>query len=76
MGEILVALEKTAILLDRCAIYESLYLKTGPPAAATIALERALTGLYAAVLLYLARAKTFYERNTAGIYYPNLAALL
>lgn len=63
----MVALERVAFVLDRCAIYEGLYLPTGGVRdAVAVNLQSALEGLYAAVLRLLAFAKQFYEHNTAG----------
>lgn len=51
---ILIGLEKTAYLFDRCAIYETLYIKTGR--SQSPALENILLRLYDAVLAFLAEA--------------------
>ena len=64
MGEMLVALERIALLIDRCALYETLYL--GEDLKAAKGLEKALTGLYAAILCYLTRAKQVYSQSTGG----------
>lgn len=64
MGPILVGLWKIAILIDRSAIYEKFYLGVGVQSEKN--LEKALVLLYAATLVYLAKAKRFYTRNTAG----------
>ena len=63
MGEMLVALERIALLIDRCSLYETLYL--GEELKAASGLEKALTGFYAAILCYLARSKQAY-RSTGG----------
>lgn len=57
-------LEKIANLIGRCAIYEALYLKGALQAAKDI--EKALTELYAGILMYLARAKLHLTKNTGG----------
>ncbi|KAA8894567.1 hypothetical protein FN846DRAFT_999693 [Sphaerosporella brunnea] len=51
---VLIGLEKTACLMDRCAAYESLYLK--PEITASKTLENSLLRLYVAILEYLAKA--------------------
>ena len=50
---ILVGLEKTAFLIDRCAIYESLC--TGDSAASRN-LEKSILRLYTAILKFLSKA--------------------
>lgn len=57
-------LEKIANLIDRCKIYETLYLGIGLDAAKV--LEKDLTTLYASLLKYLALARKTYNKNTAG----------
>lgn len=66
MASILLASETIAKILDRCAIYERLYLTSGSQAPETRIMENALIGLYASILQFLAKAKRFYEKNTAG----------
>jgi hypothetical protein len=52
-------------LISRYAIIEDLYLRESSEAGDL--LEEAITKLYAAVLVYLAEAKRYYEQNTASI---------
>ena len=49
-------------MISRYAIFEDIYLRR--PSMATEELQDALIGLYAAVLLYLSRAKSFFEQST------------
>jgi hypothetical protein len=51
---ILVGLEKTGCIIDRCAIYELLYLKVESKASTN--LEKRLLLLYTTILKYLAKA--------------------
>jgi hypothetical protein len=48
----------------RCAAVEALYPSTG--SAAAIELDRALVHLYAAILVYLSQAKSYFEQNSAS----------
>ena len=54
MVAILVGLEKTACLIDRCTIYEFLY--TNGDSAASKNLEKSIIRLYTAILKFLAKA--------------------
>ena len=54
MDAILVGLEKTAYLIDRCAVYELLYLNEATEASRN--LEKSMLWLYTAVLKFLAKA--------------------
>ena len=54
MDAILVGLEKTAYLIDRCAAYEVLYIGGGSDASKT--LEESIIRLYTAILKFLAKA--------------------
>ena len=54
MDEILVGLEKTACLIDRCTVYEVLY--TNGESAAPRNLEKSIIRLYTAILKFLAKA--------------------
>lgn len=65
MSEILLALERIANLINRCIVYELLYLKPALLAAPTV--QAALTRLYAAVLLYLAQAKRYCSRRSTSM---------
>ncbi|KAL0632096.1 hypothetical protein Q9L58_009028 [Maublancomyces gigas] len=78
MEELLEALEDIANLIGRCAIYEMLYLGNQTTAARC---EEAIVDLYAAILLYLFRAKEYYSKNTtvrvfAGTFDTTLKPLL
>ena len=53
MDAILVGLEKTACLIDRCGIYESLCTDNS---AASKNLEKSILKLYTAILKFLAKA--------------------
>ena len=53
MDAILVGLEKTACLIDRCTIYEFLYTNGGFAASKT--LEKSILRLYTAILKFLAK---------------------
>jgi len=50
----LIGLERIAYLIDRCTVYELLYLHVGT--AASVNLERSILSLYTAILKFLARA--------------------
>lgn len=67
MGVILIALEKTSIL-DRCAIYENLYLWSGRDDPVLQDLGDVLGDMYVAVLQCLATAIGFYGQETTGMY--------
>ena len=51
---ILVGLEKTACLIDRCTVYEVLY--TNGDSAASKNLEKSILRLYTAILRFLVKA--------------------
>ena len=51
---ILVALEKTACLIDRCTVYELLY--TNGDSAASKNLEKSILQIYTAILKFFAKA--------------------
>jgi hypothetical protein len=69
---IMVGLEKTSYIIDRCAVYEFLYLKVETKASRN--LEKTLLQLYITILKYLAKAiesaKSKYSHPT-GLYGPN-----
>ena len=54
VGMVLVGLEKTAYLIDRCAIYELLY--TNGDSVGSKNLEKSILRLYTAILKFLAKA--------------------
>lgn len=54
--------EVIACTIDRCAIFESIYLQDSSALAKS--LEASLTVLYAAILRYLAKAKHYFAENT------------
>ena len=51
---ILIGLEKTACLIDRCTVYEVLY--TNGDSAASKNLEKSILRLYTAILKFFAKA--------------------
>jgi hypothetical protein len=53
-------------LICRHAVLEDLYLRQTSKAAEE--LQRALVTLYAAILIYLARAKQYFEQSSASQY--------
>jgi hypothetical protein len=53
-----------AELICRYAVFEEVYLLS--PSPARDELERALIKLYAAILTYLAKAKSYFEQNSAS----------
>lgn len=64
---ILVALERLASIVDRCAIYECLYLDTTKTLLSSADhLEKALISLYSNLLVFLARSKRYLSHNTTG----------
>lgn len=63
MEELLDALEEIGNLIGRCALYETLYIGNQTTGARC---EKVIVNLYAAILLYLFRAKQYYAKNTAG----------
>jgi hypothetical protein len=69
---IMVGLEKTSYIIDRCAVYEFLYLKVETRASRN--LEKTLLQLYITILKYLAKAiksaKSKYSHSTR-LYGPN-----
>lgn len=67
-ASILVGLESVACLVDRCAIYECLYLNdinTQARSATVQMLEKQLIELYANILIYLSKSKRYYSHKTA-----------
>ncbi|KAF8541975.1 hypothetical protein BDD12DRAFT_775371, partial [Trichophaea hybrida] len=72
---ILIGLEKSSNLIDRCAIYESVYLKED--IVASTALEKTILQLYTAILKFLADALELSKRNVVGLYtVERISALL
>jgi hypothetical protein len=70
MGALLVGLDKILYLIDRCRIYEILYVRRPQPTdpAETIVFKTftsALVELYAIILKFLAKANKFLEKGTA-----------
>jgi hypothetical protein len=51
-------------LICRYSIFEKLYLSH--TSAATAELEVALVQLYASIMIYLSRAKKYFDQNSAG----------
>ena len=71
MGALLSAVEKVTYLINRCRIYELLYLrqkshepKDSPGALALENLEQALMALYATILILLSKAGSLYEKSS------------
>ena len=54
----------TAELIPRYAIFEDVYLQSA--SRATDELRRALVKLYAAILIYLSKAKSYFEQRSAS----------
>ena len=63
-GFLVEQIEMICHLIGRYAIFEDVYLHEGSNFADQ--LGEALTRLYASVLLFLSKAKSFFEQNTAG----------
>jgi hypothetical protein len=53
-----------AELICRYAIFEDVYLQS--PSAAAEELQRALVKFYAAIMIYLSKAKSYFEQNSTG----------
>jgi hypothetical protein len=53
-----------AEIICRYRVFEKVFLQT--PSAATDELQRALIRLYAAIMIYLSKAKRYLEQNSAG----------
>jgi hypothetical protein len=53
-----------AELICRYAIFEELYLQSASPA--TDELKRALVQMYAAIMVYLSKAKRYFDQNSAS----------
>ena len=53
-----------AEIICRYKIFEKVYLQYPSPAADE--LQRALIKLYAAILIYLSKAKSYFEQNSAS----------
>ena len=69
MAALLIGGEKVTQLINRCTIYELLYLPldvSGPFKLAMENLKTALTDLYLAVLRFLARAKKEYDKGSVS----------
>jgi ankyrin repeat domain-containing protein 50 len=64
MGALFVGLDMMANLINRCKIYEILYLDDGQVGQAFSNLEMALVKLYAAMLGFLASANVLYDSST------------
>ena len=60
-GAILEGLEKVTYLICRCAIIEALYLKD--QTTSTNTLEKTLTDLYGAILLFILKAKRYFGQS-------------
>jgi hypothetical protein len=64
-GDTVESLETIARLVTQYAVFESLYL--GKTTRIQVEMEGALVVLYAEVLKYLARAKLYFQKSTAGM---------
>jgi hypothetical protein len=64
-GDTVESLETIARLVTQYAVFESLYL--GKTTRIQGEMEGALVVLYAEVLKYLARAKLYFQKSTAGM---------
>jgi hypothetical protein len=53
-----------AELICRYAIFEDVYLQSSSPAADE--LQRALVNLYAAIMVYLSKARSYFDQNLAS----------
>lgn len=73
MGALLVGAEKVASLIDRCSVYEALYLRAEGTEQFEKNLERALLALYMAILRFLAVANRLYESSTKRVVYGLLS---
>ena len=65
---ILVGLEKTACLIDRCTIYEFLY--ANADSAASQNLEKSILRLYTAILKFLAKAIKMWNGDCGKFFLP------
>lgn len=66
IGALLVGLDTMTNLINRCKIYEVLYLNDGQAGQAFSNLEVALVKLYKAMLRFLASANVIYDSNTGA----------
>jgi len=64
MGALLVGLDTMANLINRCKIYEMLYLDDRQAGQAFLNLETALVNLYVAMLRFLTSANVLYDSST------------
>lgn len=66
MGDLLVGTEKVTYLVNRCKIYETLYIYSASPGQALNNLRAALVAIYATILRFLASANQLYDKNTVS----------
>ena len=66
MGALLIGLDKILSIIDRCKIYEILYLRDPHPTEALTNFESALVKLYAVILQFLSKAIQLFDKNTAS----------
>lgn len=71
MGVVLIGVEAIARLLLRCAIYEKLYLKSGPRLSICQNLEFVRGELYIVILGFLAFAKRYLDKSSSGMSSPS-----
>lgn len=69
MGALLIGVERVVCLINRCKIYEILYIHDKQPGKAQENLESALVALYAAMLRFLADANRLYTRSGVRVFY-------
>ena len=65
-GAMAEGVELVSNLITRYTIVERLYLQK--PSSAKDQLTQAILRLYSAVLIYLSKAKSYYQRNTFGAF--------
>jgi hypothetical protein len=65
-GAMAEGVELVSNLITRYTIVEKLYLQR--PSAAKDQLTQAILRLYSTVLIYLSKAKSYYQRNTFGTF--------
>lgn len=66
MGDLLFGTEKVTYLVNRCKIYEALYVYNATPGQALNNLRLALIALYDTILRFFASANRLYDKKTAS----------
>jgi ankyrin repeat domain-containing protein 50 len=67
MTDLLTGLDRVLYLINRCKVYEALYIRSQQPTAAKLAVEnlrRGLVQLYLAIQRFIARALVLFKKNT------------